>query len=135
MNYVIGIDHLPDRNLNPNKLSHQHWIARSKASWIALSEAYYKAKELGIGKPIDQYEIEFTFSFKDKRKHDLDNLQSAAKPWIDGLVKAGVLAGDDARHMRRVSSVPMFGDKEEYTLIRITPIVEKYEKLLKGVKV
>ena len=52
--------------------------------------------------PIDPAELELVFVVPDRRIHDLDGLVGAAKPLIDGLVDAGILAGDDTRHVRSI---------------------------------
>lgn len=42
-----------------------------------------------------------TLVYRDKAgvRHDLDNLVAAAKPVLDGIVDAGVLAEDDTEHL------------------------------------
>ncbi len=50
--------------------------------------------------PVDPADLIFEFVVPDHRIRDIDGLVGAAKPLIDGLVDAGVLVGDDTRHVR-----------------------------------
>ena len=52
--------------------------------------------------PIDPADVELVFVLPDRRLHDIDGLVGAAKPILDGLVDAGILAGDDTRHVRSI---------------------------------
>ena len=92
---LIHLQHLPDKKLNPNARLHH----------MALYQAKREAKELMIalvkqqGSPKEPYEqahITITWVAKDKRRRDIDNLFSAMKGYLDGLVFAGVLVDDNA---------------------------------------
>jgi Holliday junction resolvase RusA-like endonuclease len=54
------------------------------------------------GRPDDTLErahITITWRSKDKRDRDIDNLLSAMKGSIDGLIHAGVIVDDSAKHL------------------------------------
>jgi len=44
-------------------------------------------------------EVSYLFRIKSKRIIDAENLRAGTKPYIDGLVDAGVLVADDWRHL------------------------------------
>ena len=94
----IELGHLPDRSLNPNK--RLHFMAIYAAKRDAKDEAI--ALVLEQGRPDTPYEkahITITWVAKDKRRRDADNLLSALKATIDGLVEVGLLVDDDAMHV------------------------------------
>jgi len=96
MNIELG--HLPDRDLNPNKRLHHMQLYRAKRQ--AKDEAM--ALVLEQGRPDIPYEkahITITWVAKDKRRRDPDNLFASMKPYIDGLVEAGLIADDSAMHV------------------------------------
>jgi hypothetical protein len=45
--------------------------------------------------------VTLRYVFSDSRHRDVDNFTIIAKPVIDGLVKAGILAGDNAARLRQ----------------------------------
>ena len=54
---------------------------------------------------------------RDKRKRDLDNLISACKPFLDGLIDAGVLKSDDGWYLSISGAEIVKGDKSKTELI------------------
>lgn len=94
----------PDRRLSPN--ARVHWREKAKVvadyrqecAWSAV--AVYKKRtgwlsDLPVAlKPPVRAVV--TFVVPDRRKRDMDNLLASLKPAWDGLVDAGVLAGDDS---------------------------------------
>jgi Holliday junction resolvase RusA-like endonuclease len=95
---IIELGHLPDRDLNPNKRLHH--MALYKAKHLAKQEAYLRVLEQGRPRsPMPQAHITITWVAKDKRRRDIDNLFASMKPYIDGLVLAGVIVDDSARHV------------------------------------
>ena len=103
---VIGLDHLPPSELNPNKLRRLHWTKRSEFSRVARAEMFYLARQAwmkqAVTTPIQLAEITYYFTFNDKRKHDGDNLLASCKAYTDGLVDAGVIARDDLTCVKRL---------------------------------
>lgn len=55
------------------------------------------------GAPIELADVFVTFVIPNRAERDLDNLVASSKPLTDGIVSAGVLAGDSLRHLRRVT--------------------------------
>ena len=119
--FRIELLHLPDPDLNPNK--RLHWAKLRKAKSIAKDMVMGLVLEQGS--PISPYakaNIAITFVAKGKRKRDVDNLFASMKPYIDGLVHAGVLVDDDAA---RVSYTIRFerGDADN-TIIEVKEVQE-----------
>ena len=79
-------------------------------------------------KPIDKAHITITWRAKDKRKRDVDNLLSAMKGSIDGLVTAGVLEDDSAKHLS-YSLFYFWGNDiaENETIIEIEEVVDEVQ--------
>lgn len=97
---TIKLDHLPPSELNPNRLRSLHWTKRSEVSRVAREEVGWMAKaQWGEQPPMMKARISYEFIIKDRRKHDVDNLLSACKPFTDGLIDAGVLFYDDMKHL------------------------------------
>jgi len=89
----IELEHLPDPMLSPNK--RPHWRKKHKHASLAKEEAMLRA--IKAGRPMNPYEkshITVTFVAKDKRRRDPDNLIASMKPYIDGIVRAGVIKDD-----------------------------------------
>ena len=95
---VIELGHLPDPNLSPNKRLH----------YMRVYTAKHNAKEAAMalvlqqGRPAVPYQrahITITWVAKDKRRRDPDNLFASMKPYIDGLVEAGLIEDDSAMHV------------------------------------
>ena len=71
-----------------------HWRAKSAmvramrelAGWQAFTSGYEPIK--GVHK------ISYRFYFPDNRKRDLINWAQSCKPYIDGIVDAGIIEGD-----------------------------------------
>ena len=94
----LELGHLPDRDLSPNARMHHMQLYRAKRQ--AKDEAM--ALVLEQGRPDIPYEkahITITWVAKDKRRRDPDNLFASMKPYIDGLVEAGLIADDSAMHV------------------------------------
>ena len=92
---IIHLGHLPDRDLSPNKRLHHMKLYKAKDAAKELAIA--KIREQGRPKqPLDWAHIAVTWVAKDKRRRDIDNLFSAMKGYLDGLVFAGVLVDDNA---------------------------------------
>lgn len=95
---TICLDHLPNMKLSTNGRGQIHYMERSKLVQEAKDEAYLLAKE-SLSKCSwwtvpTKARISYEFYSNDKRVKDLDNLISATKASVDGLVKAGVINSD-----------------------------------------
>jgi hypothetical protein len=95
---TICIDHLPNMKLSTNGRGQIHYMERSKLVQEAKDEAYFLAKE-ALSKcdywiAPEKARISYEFYTNDKRVTDLDNLVSAEKCHVDGLVLAGIISSD-----------------------------------------
>ena len=119
---TIKLDHLPPAELNPNRLRSLHWTKRSEISKIAREEVGWLAKsQWGDQKPMVRARIGYEFIIKDRRKHDVDNLLSACKPFTDGLIDAGVIFYDDMKHLEYGMVRAIYDTKDE-TIITIEEV-------------
>ena len=93
MTFRLELDHLPDPRLSPN--ARLHYMLLYKAKREAKEEAFAIAKKGGVpDKPYHRVHITITYVSKDKRTRDMDNLLSACKGYIDGIVAAKVIEDD-----------------------------------------
>lgn len=100
---------LPNRVLSPN------WMAGTirgryyKASAVKrlrqLTKEAIDAEQIET-LPWPMVEVNVTFFWKTKRKHDEDNAMGSLKAVYDGIVDAGLVVDDDSKHMRRI--IPIF---------------------------
>ena len=112
----IKLHQLPDPRLSPNKRLHFYALAQAKRAAKELMIALVKQQ----GSPKQPYEyahITVTWIAKDKRRRDIDNLFSAMKGYLDGLVFAGVLVDDNAYRVGYTLRYER-GDKDD-TIIEI----------------
>ena len=115
---TVTLPHAPYPELNPNKLRSLHWSVRSSVSKIAREEVAWLAKaQWGDQKPMMKARISYEFLVKDRRKHDLDNLLSACKPFTDGLIDAGVIFYDDMKHLEYGLCRAVYDVKDEINII------------------
>jgi hypothetical protein len=111
----IEIEHLPYPELSPNWRGHWSEIARGKkvardeAGWLAASQ--WKGQ-----KPMMYAMISYEFTVKLERERDNDNLIAACKPFQDGLIDAGVIFFDDAKHLKLGSVTINKGNKDSMTI-------------------
>lgn len=121
---TIIIPHLPYAELNPNNLRSSHWTVRSQWSKIAREEVGWLCKaQWHDDEPMMKAHISYEFLLKDKRTRDVDNLLAACKPFTDGLIDAGVIFYDDAKHLEYGQVKATYTDKEQ-TIIRVEEIEE-----------
>ena len=94
----IVLPNLPPKEANPN--SNSHFYTRSRVRREQHEQMIGYVLEQGRpDKPFEKAHITITWRAKDKRKRDIDNLLSAMKGSIDGLVEADVLVDDSAKHL------------------------------------
>ena len=86
---------LPSRVLSPN--ARCHWSVKAKARSAQREEARWVARSaVRLVKPLwASAHITVTPYYPDRRRRDTDNLLSALKAAIDGIVDEGILADDD----------------------------------------
>ena len=95
----IVIPSLPPAEFSPN--ARVHWAVRGKAANQAYDEVIIALHQQGWNAPpIKAALISVSWGVKDRRKRDTDNFVARTKPYIDQLVKSGVLADDDRFHVR-----------------------------------
>jgi len=116
---TIAFARLPYSELLPNNLRRTHWAVRSSVSATARKEAYYLGKEIPYKAPIEHCEIEEVFTVPTRKTRDIESLLGAAKPWIDGLVDAGIIVDDSCWHVHRLSGSVKHKKGVEKTEIRI----------------
>mgnify|MGYP003147667334 CR=1 FL=1 len=94
----ITLPHLPPGKAYPNRKTHYMELSKIRREQQEEMIAYV----LEQGRPDDTLErahITITWRSKDKRDRDIDNLLSAMKGSIDGLIHAGVIVDDSAKHL------------------------------------
>jgi hypothetical protein len=93
---------VPGRPPTPN--ARRHWRTRSHQDkhWRAVGrQAAADAVEAAGWTTPSFAHVLVTFILPDRRDRDEDNLISAQKPCLDGIVDGGAIAGDGHRHIRR----------------------------------
>ena len=94
----ITLPHLPPGKAYPNRKTHYMELSKIRREQQEEMIAYV----LEQGRPDDTLKkahITITWRSKDKRDRDIDNLLSAMKGSIDGLIHAGVIVDDSAKHL------------------------------------
>ncbi len=113
---------LPPKELSPNggKKWNVHKINR--ITHEAQEEAIAAVREqIPRGKPLEHATVTFTFVKPTRGRRDLDNLITAAKPYQDGLVLAGVIVDDDTDHIKLVYPGVVYIKGVRKTIIEVTP--------------
>ena len=96
MQLSITIPSLPPKEFSPN--ARVHWAVRGKAANAAYDTIIALVAEQGWNNiPLNVAHITVSWGVKDRIRRDTDNFVGRTKPYIDGLVKAQVIA-DDSRH-------------------------------------
>ncbi|MDD5702116.1 MAG: hypothetical protein PHU23_08720 [Dehalococcoidales bacterium] len=124
---VITFSDLPYVELRANYHKSNFWGQRSESTKIARDEAYklavdYRNKYL-VRKKIDTCTIEEVFYVDNKQRRDIEGLMYAVKPWIDGIVDAGIIVDDSWRHVKKLSGEIVFKKGERYTEIIIKEVL------------
>lgn len=80
----------PNKELNPNRTSGNHWAATKSLRAKAKEGAYYATKLVSNGFVSTEadYHVTINYIVPDNRVRDLDNLLAATKPQIDGIALA-----------------------------------------------
>lgn len=122
--FEITLEHLPPPELNPNQLRRLHWTERRKVTDIARQEIGWMAKTIWHDKPMVKVQVSYKFTVKDGRRHDVDNLVSACKPYIDGLIDVNVLMSDDYRYMS-IGGASIERGEKDFTQISVKEVICK----------
>lgn len=95
--FRLRLDHLPARELSPNA----RLVPQAKIPYLAAAkkEAWAMALNLWSGPPMEHAALSYVWHLPTRRVRDHDNLISAAKAYLDGIVAAGVLVSDDVWHL------------------------------------
>ena len=94
----IVLPDLPPKAANPN--ANSNYFTRSTVRRKQHEEMIAYVLEAGKpDTPYDRAHITITWRARDKRNRDVDNLLSAMKGSIDGLIHAGVIVDDSAKHL------------------------------------
>ena len=88
-----------------------HWRQKAAETRKCRDLAFYLCRTVKPSEPIEQATINYRFFVPDKRRRDEANMIQACKPYVDGLVDAKVIAGDDWQRLR-TGSVSVVVDKE-----------------------
>lgn len=102
---------------------------------LRLRAAWKEAARLAAGRRHDSdpalprvgelVDVEYCFVYGTRRRRDPDNQVAAAKPLLDGLVAAGLLADDSNATIRRLSTTTEIRRSEiEGVRIRLTEVLE-----------
>ena len=120
---TISFEKWPARGLFPNKAGNTlHWGPRNELRHEAREEAYWRAYDK-LEKPFEKATIDIFVTAGDKRQRDLDGFVSACKPWIDGLVLAGIIKDDNYLCIPRIS-IEFCGVSTETVTIIITELLD-----------
>ena len=97
----ITIPGLPPRDASPNARVHYMKLANVKRNQKDLMIASV-LELMPMDRPNEPWEkahLTITFRASDKRRRYIDNLLSASKAYVDGLVAAGVIIDDSSDNL------------------------------------
>ena len=94
----IVLPDLPPSKAYPNRRTHYYTLSKIRKKQQEEIIAYV-LEQGRPDSPLDRAHITITWRSKDKRDRDIDNLLSAMKGTIDGLIHAGVIVDDSAKHL------------------------------------
>jgi hypothetical protein len=87
------------RLLGPNS-GHGNRYAVSACRQLVKGWVKIEADRQGIRPVRPPVDVTLRYVFAGNRARDIDNFAMIGKPILDGLVKAGILEGDDAKRLR-----------------------------------
>ena len=113
----VWIEGIPD---NDNASRRKTWAVKMRERQESKRLAHYSALAAMLGGnvvprshlPIQKALLHVEFHFGPHRRHDMDNMWSCLKPYIDGMVTAGVIFDDDLDHLRGDLWEPVYGAKK-----------------------
>ena len=97
----IVIPGLPPRDASPNARVHYMKLANVKRNQrdLMIASVLEMPSMDRPNEPWDKAHLTITFRASDKRRRDIDNLLSASKAYVDGLVAAGVIIDDSSDNL------------------------------------
>ena len=95
----IVLPNLPPKEANPNNNSHYYTRSKVRREQQEQIIGYVLSISKRPPEPLNKAHITITWKSADNRNRDIDNLLSAMKGSIDGLVEADVLVDDSAKHL------------------------------------
>ena len=97
----IVIPGLPPRDASPNARVHYMKLANVKRNQrdLMIASVLEMPSMDRPNEPLDKAHLTITFRASDKRRRDIDNLLSASKAYVDGLVAAGVIIDDSSDNL------------------------------------
>ena len=120
----IEVPMTPDMALSANRTHGRHFGGVGKMRKSAKEDmrraAHCRAAEENWTTP-EVAILHMTFQFSDNIRRDLDNVISACKPWIDGLVAAKVIKDDDITHLLLGKVEARVGEKA-WTIIEVEAV-------------
>lgn len=124
----IEVSQLPPVECSPNWRG--HWVQRYQAGRIyGLAVFYccvdYKNRLGDAFTPIQVARLDLTLVYPVERVRDRDNLIAMFKPGLDAVVRAGLIAGDDSKHLHWGEvNVVVDPDQAPLTIIDLEKIAE-----------
>ncbi len=111
---------LPPKELSPNagKKWNVHKINRITQKAQSDTIAYVR-EQMPRGVPLEQATVTMTFVVPDRRDRDKDNFIAAAKPYLDGLVKAGVIMDDNWKRINTIYPDLVYQKGVSMTIIEV----------------
>lgn len=94
-----------------------HWVTRKKMVDEIHQMVYFKCRAQKIPLQTQPVKLEFELSYKKRLRHDIDN--AFLKPFVDGLVKAGVLTDDSSQYVNEISIKTAIGQPKDKIIIKI----------------
>ena len=85
----------------------EHWAKKAKRVREVRESVATQSRAEGIPQ-LRHPRVTLHYSPRDKRRRDVENLVPTSKAAVDGLVQAGVLEDDDARHF--TPTMPVLAD-------------------------
>ncbi len=97
----IVIPGLPPRDASPNARVHYMKLANVKRNMkdVMIASVLEMPSMDRLDEPLEKAHLTITFRASDKRRRDIDNLLSASKAYVDGLVAAGVIVDDSSDNL------------------------------------
>lgn len=109
----------PPLTLNQQR-SHNHWSVARQAKRDVEQAVWALARQQQIP-PLERCVAALVWHVGDKRRRDVDALGWMGKGCLDGLVKAGVLADDNAAHVAALLlAVRVDGSKPAWIELALT---------------
>ena len=92
----LVIPSLPPAEYSANYARGRHWAEKQRVTQAAHDEIIAEVRNQGWqGPTLQKAHVKVIFTLPSRRKIDGGSLVERSKPWIDGLVLAGVIADDD----------------------------------------